>query len=333
MLKAMMAGAAAVSLMTAGVQDAIAENMIRLAGRPGEPALLVRHQPGPGPSVLFVHGATFPSGLSVAYKIDGRSWMDDLRDRGFDVWAFDFAGYGGSDRPPAMQEEGDQAPPVGRAQDAAAQIERVAKHALDLRCRTRLALIAHSWGTIPAAIFAGQRPELVDRLVLFGPVALRKSSSGNAPAGGSYSVSAADQWRSFQAGLPEGQSSLVAPALFETWARAYLASDPGSETRTPPSVRVPTGPQHDLVQAWSGRFVYDPATVRAKTMIVRGEWDHITRDADAAWLVDALSQVLGGAQDVKLPRGGHRMHLEENRQALFDAVGAFLGELNGNAGR
>jgi hypothetical protein len=29
---------------------------------------------------------------------------------------------------------------------------------------------------------------------------------------------------------------------------------------------------------------------------------------------------------VKLPRGAHRMHLEDNRQALFDAVGAFLTE-------
>src|SRR3569833_1891465 len=62
------------------------------------PGLLVRRQPSAGLPVLYVHGATFPSALSVAYRFNGRSWMDDWSTRGFDAWAFDFAGYGGSDR-------------------------------------------------------------------------------------------------------------------------------------------------------------------------------------------------------------------------------------------
>ena len=62
------------------------------------PGLLVRRQQSAGLPVLYVHGATFPSALSVAYRFNGRSWMDDWNARGFDAWAFDFAGYGGSDR-------------------------------------------------------------------------------------------------------------------------------------------------------------------------------------------------------------------------------------------
>lgn len=69
--------------------SASAETVERLAGAAGEPALLIRHAPGPGPIVLYVHGSTFPSALSVAYRLDGRSWMDDLRARGFDVAATD----------------------------------------------------------------------------------------------------------------------------------------------------------------------------------------------------------------------------------------------------
>src|ERR1700689_4818572 len=46
--------------------------------------------------VLYVHGATFPSALSIAHRFDGYSWRDDLNTAGFDVWGLDFAGFGGS---------------------------------------------------------------------------------------------------------------------------------------------------------------------------------------------------------------------------------------------
>jgi hypothetical protein len=39
-----------------------------------------------GPAVLYVHGATFASGLSIAHRLDGRSWRDALCDAGFCVW-------------------------------------------------------------------------------------------------------------------------------------------------------------------------------------------------------------------------------------------------------
>lgn len=44
--------------------------------------------------VLYVHGGTFPSALSVAHRFDGRSWRDELCDAGFHVWALDFHGFG-----------------------------------------------------------------------------------------------------------------------------------------------------------------------------------------------------------------------------------------------
>ena len=52
--------------------------------------------------VLYVHGATFPSALSIAHRFDGRSWRDELCAAGFHVWGFDFHGYGNSDPYPAM---------------------------------------------------------------------------------------------------------------------------------------------------------------------------------------------------------------------------------------
>lgn len=38
-----------------------------------------------GPPVLILQGATFPSGNAAGWKIDGRSWMDELASAGYDV--------------------------------------------------------------------------------------------------------------------------------------------------------------------------------------------------------------------------------------------------------
>jgi hypothetical protein len=42
--------------------------------------------------VLYVHGATFPSALSIAHRFDGYSWRDHLNAAGFHVWGLDFIG-------------------------------------------------------------------------------------------------------------------------------------------------------------------------------------------------------------------------------------------------
>src|ERR1700677_2919439 len=73
-------------------------------------------------AVLYVHGATFPSALSIAYRFDGRSWRDALCDAGFDVWGLDFHGFGHSGRYPRMDEAADANTPLCLAEDAAAQL-------------------------------------------------------------------------------------------------------------------------------------------------------------------------------------------------------------------
>src|SRR5882724_7414364 len=83
--------------------------------------LFLRHLPPAKPSdriVLYVHGATFPSALSIAHRFDGYSWRDALCGAGFDVWGFDFHGFGYSDRYSAMNEPPQTNPPLCRAQDA-----------------------------------------------------------------------------------------------------------------------------------------------------------------------------------------------------------------------
>src|SRR5215469_13435255 len=79
--------------------------------------------PGGRRVVLYVHGATFPSALSIAHRFDGRSWRDALIEAGFDVWGLDFHGFGHSDRYPEMSQPAKDNPPLCVAEDAATQIE------------------------------------------------------------------------------------------------------------------------------------------------------------------------------------------------------------------
>src|SRR5215510_11560737 len=99
--------------------------------------------------VLYVHGATFPSGLSIAHRFDGISWRDTLCAAGFDVWGLDFHGFGSSDSYPEMDEPPEANASLCRAADAAEQLAAGARFILARCGHPRLALIAHSWGSLP----------------------------------------------------------------------------------------------------------------------------------------------------------------------------------------
>jgi pimeloyl-ACP methyl ester carboxylesterase len=295
-----------------------------LAGAPGEPALLVRRIAGDGSPVLYVHGATFPSALSVAYRFDGWSWMDDLAARGFDVWAFDFAGYGGSERPAGFAQPAEAQAPIGRADEACAQLARVVEHILDLTGRARVSLIAHSWGTIVAGLYATRRPHRVGRLALFGPIAQRDGGPASSSPPAWRLVTIAQQLARFIEDAPANHAPVLIEPTLAQWGPAYLASDPGASARAPdPAVKVSNGPSADIAAAWSGSLAYDPARVEAPTLIVRGAWDSLCGDDDAAWLIARLG---APARDVVIPEGTHLMHLERSRAGLFDATGAFLAQ-------
>jgi pimeloyl-ACP methyl ester carboxylesterase len=275
--------------------------------------------------VLYVHGATFPSALSIAHRFDGRSWRDALCDAGFDVWAFDFQGFGHSDRYAEMDMEPNANSPLCNAADAAEQLELVVRFILAHQPVSRLALISHSWGSMPAGRFAGKHPELVDRWVLFGPIARRPprryEAAPSAPAWRTVTVE--DQWKRFVEDVPQGATPVLSRRHFEEWGDRYLDSDATSRMQTPIGVKVPMGPFNDILRAWHGDLAYDPAQVRAPIAIVRGEWDGLVPDDDARWLFDAF-KASPIRRDIKINRATHLMHLELMRPALYRETNEFL---------
>jgi pimeloyl-ACP methyl ester carboxylesterase len=64
-------------------------------------------------------------------------------------------------------------PPLCVAEDAAQQLEAAIRFVLSHQGIAKISLLSHSWGAMPACRFAGALPALVDRLVLFAPIARR----------------------------------------------------------------------------------------------------------------------------------------------------------------
>jgi pimeloyl-ACP methyl ester carboxylesterase len=279
-------------------------------------------------AVLYVHGATFPSALSVAHRFDGRSWRDALCDAGFDVWALDFYGFGHSDRYAEMDAPADANPPLCLAEDAAAQVAAAVPFILEHQGVASLSLIAHSWGSMVAGRFASERPALVDRLVLFAPIARRDPSRHSPrPDGPAWRVvSVEDQWARFVEDVPPDEPAVLSPVHFKEWAQRYLDTDPDGRSRNPAGVKIPSGPFIEILRAWHGELAYEPAGVRVPTAIIRGAWDRLVCDADARWLFDALSHS-AIKRDVKIARGTHLMHLEAMRPALWaESINFLSGE-------
>jgi len=305
------------------------EEQFRIEGDPKSLTLFLRHLPAAnggmhalGRTVLFVHGATFPSALAAAYKFGGRSWMDELAAAGFDVWALDFPGYGGSSRYPEMDEPPLSHDALGRAPECARQVGSAVEFIRKHQEIERVSIIAHSWGTMAAGLFASDHQDRLDRLVFFGPIAIRHNGVPQRSPAWRY-ITSEYQWNRFQAEAPKGLQPVFPHQEYDPWIAAYLATDPSSEDRTPPSVKVPTGPFADIAAAWSGSLPYDPSRIVGPVLLVRGEWDAVSSAEDVTWLLYALTNA-AEKEAVTLDRGTHVMHLESGRTRLYRVVESFL---------
>jgi pimeloyl-ACP methyl ester carboxylesterase len=307
------------------------EQHFRIPGPRKGLSLFLRFLPGANAdsparrTVLYVHGATFPSALSIAYRFDGTSWRDVLNKAGFDVWGLDFHGFGQSDRYPEMNEPAQSHPPLGIAQEAAKQIEAAVRFILAHQGVERISLISHSWGSMPTGIFAAAFPALVDRLVFFAPIVRRGPLNDQLPPAfpAWRIVTPEDQWNRFIEDVPVNEPPVLSRQHFEEWSELYLDSDPESRSRDPVGVKTPLGPASDILKAWHGQLAYDPAEIRSPVAIIRGEWDRLTRDDDACWLFNAFRHA-PVKRDIKIGRGTHLMHLETTRPALWRECVCFL---------
>ncbi|WP_374580428.1 alpha/beta fold hydrolase [Pseudoduganella sp.] len=289
-----------------------------------QPALVarVRHT-APGRAngalpVLFVHGSSFPSGLSFDFCMDGQSWMDWLAARGYDVYALDFLGYGLSDRYPDAPAPGG---PPGRARAVARDVGSAVDAILRRTGQRQVLLVGHSWGGSVAARYAQDSGGKVAKLVLFAAVTPRAAAplapAGGAAAGPAYEAMTPGQRIAAMDGLrPAHEPPQLHADVFRDWGAQWLASDGRGEGK----VRFPAGPGADVAELQRGGSYYDPARLAMPVLLVRGEWDAWPSDSDFRRMLGQLPN----AQYLEIPRGTHVMHLEAARGALYAAVRAFF---------
>jgi alpha-beta hydrolase superfamily lysophospholipase len=298
---------------------------------PGQPQLALQLQRAATDvdlgDVIYVHGSTFGADLSVFFKLDGHSWADELCESGLNVWGFDFAGYGDSDR----YAQNDTIP-VGALEQVLPQLHHVVTAVRERNGGKPVHLLAHSWGATVAAAYVAQQSndsaQPIESLVLFAPVVARAVSAptGYVPAAAGaashYPLTAWAQYRRFIEDVPRGAPQVFAEADFQTWSHAFLATDAGSSQRMPPAVLTPAGPQQDVRALWSGQPLFDPSAITLPVLLVRGAWDSVCAETDARNLLSALGSQ--HKEHITIPAATHLMHLESGRGLLYNAVNAFL---------
>jgi pimeloyl-ACP methyl ester carboxylesterase len=275
--------------------------------------------------LLFVHGATFPASSTFDVDLPGGSWVQYVAERGYDVYTLDIRGYGGSTRPAAMSQPPEANPPFAGTREAVRDIAAAVDYILARRKVAQLTLVGWSWGTTTTASYAAEQPAKIGRLVLFAPV---WEGVQTPRFKGAYRISTRESARAFSiAGLPADKVNEIAPlANFDAWWNATQATDPEGAKLSPPGVRSPNGVLEDFAAIWAaGKTAYDPAKIRAPTLLVVGEWDSITPPAMAFGLYVRLNN----ARDrrlVLMSEGTHFMAIEKHRGRLMREVQNFLDE-------
>lgn len=279
-----------------------------------------------GAAVLFIHGSTFPTLLASGYQFSaGDSWLSFVAARGYLACGLDFLGYGASSRPEAMLQAANRGPALLRTPAAAAQIAVAIDYLGNNRRISGFHLVAHSWGTIPAAAFSADHSPQLKSLTLFGPVVpVAQISAAGTTRGAWFALDAMirlDQLR-FKDTLPPGVS-LLEPAVDRRWARELVAANVHVPEDPPETVRVPEGPVEDIAAAQAGIYPYAAGKIRVPVLVVHGSYDSIV---DAAHARNFLDRFTGSPLKwhLQVHAGTHVMHLERNRRSLYEIVSAFI---------
>ncbi|MGH2534168.1 MAG: alpha/beta fold hydrolase [Thermomicrobiales bacterium] len=293
------------------------------------------------PPLLLVHGGG-PGGLaSFDLPVPGYSLAHDLAMAGHAVYVSDVRGWSGSTRPPALDAPAADNPPAVRCAEAARDIGAVVDTIRERRNVERVAILGWASGGHWAAAYAAGHNDRISHLVLLNtiygieaawPIAAWFEASDRPGefdrAIGAYGLRTAESLlASWDRTIPvEDKTEWRDPRVADAYAREALASDPTSQTRNPPSMRVPTGFQRESYELTRGRKEWDAADIRAATLIVRGERDFWSRPVD----ITALEQDLVNAQRVRsvtIPDGTHYLfndRHERGRSQLLHEVIAFL---------
>jgi pimeloyl-ACP methyl ester carboxylesterase len=311
-----------------GIQIAVRE--VRLGNASQVPILLV-HGGGPGGTASF------------DLNVPGYSLAADFAQAGHPVYVMNLRGWENSTRPDVMNQPPENSPPAVTSEEAVRDIGAVVDAIRQRHQGEAVALVGWATGGHWAGMYTSQNNEKVSHLVmlnsLYGvnaPWELRSSfEDSNNPgtfdaSGGAYRLNNAEgliaRWNRT---IPvEDKSQWRDPRVVEAYQQAALASDPTSETRNPPSMRIPAAYRLESYNLSKGQKYWEAADITVPTLVLRGELDFWSRPED----LQALEAELTNAprvEAVTIPGGTHYLfndRPERGRDRFIQEVLSFIGE-------
>jgi len=281
-------------------------------------------------TILMMHGATYSSGSLFDVPFGGLSFMDHLAAQGYDVFALDARGYGGSTRPPQMDAPPQDSEPLVRTDVAVRDLASAVDYILNHRGITHLSLIAMSWGGSVAGAYTVGNNDKIRKLALIAPLWLLNGPApidSSGPLGGYRKVPVLDFRERWLAAAPESaRADLVPQGWFELWAEVSLRTDPQGNAETPRVMRAVNGPIQDIREYWAaGKTLYDAGDIRVPVLLVHAEWDRDVPIASAQHFFTSLKRA-PYRRWLEIGEGTHMVLLEKNRLQAFDAISQFLAE-------
>lgn len=283
-------------------------------------------------AVLFVHGATYPGVTFDTPLADGPSWLERTAADGYHAFAMDVRGYGQSTRHAAMAAPATDNAPFARAETVIHDIDDVVDY---IRARTgvdKVNLVGWSWGTVTTGMYTARHGDKVERLVLYAPVYSDENEAWTAKLAdpenpdqladiGAYRTvtreQADERWASqIDADDPTAWRD---PAVFDDWYSAMLRMEPGEDAT---QIKAPNGVLVDVWEIFHERPVYDASKIDVPTLVIRGDDDPTSTDADARGLYGELASAT--KRYIVIGDGSHFACLEKHAPQLFAETALFL---------
>jgi pimeloyl-ACP methyl ester carboxylesterase len=256
-------------------------------------ALWEKRAAKPRGSILLVHGRTWSALPNFDLQVPGveRSVMDGLNTAEYTAYALDLRGYGDSSRDASGWLTPDRA-----ATDVSVALEWIRKANPGQPPPT---LVGYSRGASISTLVAARYPESLSMLVLYG-----YPSAPRAPT-------------------PAPASPLREPNTAKAAASDFIT--PGAASQAVIDAYVAHALKANPVRVdWRNedQFAFDPASIRAPTLLLYGARDPLYSPEAVSKLLSAL-----GTQDrtlVLLPNSDHAAHVENTHRAWLHALVEFI---------
>ena len=330
----------------AAQQTAITKNDMQIDGLDPGIKIFIREKMAQGNTrfandniVLFLHGATSPSTCDFDLQYKDYSWADWLVKRGYVVYMGDYRNYGGSTHEAAMDEPASKNQPVARSYLALRDIEAMVNHIKQTRNVQKVTLIGWSWGAMMGGYYASLHSDNVQKLVMYAPLYnfndhtnlgpgsglqnKRKPTEFNFALGAFRVASEAANTTRWNGEIPvDNKDEYRDPAVPAAFWSECLATDPTSNSRTPPSLRAPNG-----VLELSGNR---PAAMERCQYLCTNSCDrrrfrHLVVSGGPRRL-DARTRSRSYKRNVLIKDATHFVLFEKNRQQFFEEILKFMKE-------